>query len=101
MSCSSPAPTERKAPPSITIARNRIKKMRSSRAALLGVIELRKSFAVESADYMDATRVIADMIADLRSENIICECSHECVDIKTFDDDEEGPPQIVRRKIDF
>ena len=108
---SSPSPTERKGPPSLTIARNRMKKLRSSRSALLGVIETRKSFDVESKDYMDATRIIADMIADLRSENIICECSNECVDIKTFsedekeedkeDDDEKKPPQIVRRKIDF
>lgn len=84
-----------------------MKKLRSSRSALLGVIEMRKSFDVESADYMNATRIIADMIADLREEDIICSCCDECVDIKTFsgdekeEEDEEGPPKIVRRKIDF
>ena len=101
MSCASPTPTERKGPPSLTIARERMKKMRSSRSALLGIIEMRKSFDVESKDYMDATRIIADMISDLRNDNIICECSDECVDIKTFSEEEEEPPKIVRRKIDF
>jgi len=84
-----------------------MKKLRSSHAALLGIIEMRKSFDVESSDYMDATRIIANMIADLRDENIICECSNECTDIKTFSseeeeqEEEEEPPKIVRKKIDF
>jgi hypothetical protein len=99
MSCpASPIPTARDAdrlPPKIV--RDRMKKLRSSRSSLLLLIEMRKSFDVQSKDYMDATRIIADMIADLRDDNLLCECSNECVDLKTFDSDDENMPKIVRK----